>query len=185
MNIIGIYSPRPQSGKTAVANQIQRSIEYAQRAPFAGPLKQMMRPMLDLLGVSPDLLYHGDKTVEILPGVTLRHALQTLGTEWGRTLIHQDVWVKLWQGGITSSSRDRHLFVADDVRFHNEAHAVWSMGGEMWCVCRPDQVGAPPAHESEGGLSDWKFDRIIVNDGTLSELNAKVREALKDGGYLP
>jgi hypothetical protein len=40
----------------------------------------------------------------------------TLGTEWGRDLVHADIWTRLW----AARAECFPLVVADDVRFPNE-----------------------------------------------------------------
>jgi hypothetical protein len=56
----------------------------------------MAVPMLEALGHSReealDMLMH-DKERTLSLGITVRHLLRTLGTEWGRECIHPDVWL--------------------------------------------------------------------------------------------
>jgi hypothetical protein len=165
--LIGLYSPAPQSGKTTVATFLQH--QGYERVPFADPLKAMVAQFLQGLGYRQDeaqRLVHIDKGATIpLLGVTVRHLLQTLGTEWGRTCIAPDVWLKCW-----AAEAIRHpLVVVDDVRFPNEAQLLKDMGGELWLIERPGLTDAS-GHASEGGLAGWEFDRVIVNGGTIEEL---------------
>ena len=103
-------------------------------------------------------------------GCSVRRILQTLGTEWGREQITDDVWVRCWEA--QASRHDR--VIVDDVRFLNEAQAVKAKGGQMWKVVRTNAVH-DGLHASEGGLDDWDgFDAVIQNDGSLSDLRAKV-----------
>lgn len=167
-NLIGLYSPAPQSGKTTIANALVAREGY-QRIAFADPLKAMTCRFLESLGYREDQaqrMVYIDKEV-VIPqlGVTTRHLLQTLGTEWGRQCVHPDVWLKCW-----SETAVRHAkVVVDDVRFSNEAQLIRDTGGELWCVVRPGQA-AHTDHASEGGLAGWEFDRVICNDGTMREL---------------
>jgi hypothetical protein len=64
--------------------------------------------------------------------------------------------------------------VVDDVRFPNEAQLIKSMGGQLWRIERPGLTDAT-GHSSEGGLADWEFDRVIVNDGTVEDLVRDLR----------
>jgi hypothetical protein len=170
--LIGLYSPAPQSGKTTVAAALERR-GFA-RVPFADPLKAMVAQFLQGLGYREDeaqRLVHIDKGTTIPQlGVTVRHLLQTLGTEWGRTCVAPDVWLKCW-----AASAMRHSFVVvDDVRFPNEAELIRSMGGQLWRIERPGLADAT-GHASEGGLADWAFDWVIVNDGTVEDLIRDLR----------
>jgi hypothetical protein len=170
--IIGLYSPAPQSGKTAVANMLAQ--EGFRALSFASPLKRMACEFLVNLGYSEaeaTKLVWTDKSF-VVPelGCSVRKVLQSLGTEWARTCIHEDVWVRCWEA---QASRHDNV-VTDDVRFLNEAHAVKAKGGQMWKVVRQNAVH-DGSHISEGGLDDWDgFDAVIQNDGSLSDLRAKV-----------
>lgn len=165
--LIGLYSPAPQSGKTTVAEAlVHRGYD---RVPFAAPLKDMACSLLVSLGYGRGeaaRLVYEDKGAK-LPAldVTVRHVLQTLGTEWGRTCIGPDVWLTCWRATATA----RRLVVVDDVRFPNEADLIRDLGGELWCVWRPGLANTT-GHTSEGGLDDFPFDRWIMNDGTLEDL---------------
>jgi hypothetical protein len=165
--LIGLYSSAPQSGKTTVAMELERR-GFA-RVPFADPLKGMVVRFLMALGYPKGealRLVHIDKSAEIPQlGVTVRHLLQTLGTEWGRNCVTPDVWLKCWK----ASATQHLLVVADDVRFPNEAQLIKSMGGQIWRIERPGLIDTT-GHVSEGGLRDWVFDRVIVNNGTVEDM---------------
>jgi len=174
--LIGLYSPAPQSGKTCVASVI--SEQGYTIVPFAATLKDMIVPMIVALGYDYPRAWElviSDKSY-VLPeiGVSARHMLQTLGTEYGRQCLHPDVWLKCWQ----KKAERFKAVVADDIRFPNEADLIRSIGGEMWLVRRFD-VQRTTDHSSEGSLDHYGFDRVIENDGTLDELRSKVTAALK------
>lgn len=172
MTLIGLYSPAAQSGKTAVANVL--ATEGFARVPFAAPLKRMACEFLENLGYPEGeaaRVVFVDKH-EVIPqlGVTVRHLLQTLGTEWGRTCIDPDVWIHCW----AAQARKHQLVVADDVRFPNEAQAIIKRGGQLWKIVRPG-LEHDRSHASEGGLDDYDdFTHVIHNDGSLSDLRSKV-----------
>jgi hypothetical protein len=175
MKLIGLYSPAPQSGKTMVAGVLS---DYGHVIiPFAGTIKDMVVPMLGALGYSYprawEMLLRDKDAIVPEIGVSVRHMLQTLGTEYGRQCLHPNVWLICWR-----KQAERHAkVVVDDVRFANEAALIREMGGEMWMVRRPG-VERNTGHASEGGLDGFDFDRVIENDGTLDELRTKVLAAL-------
>ena len=162
--IIGLVGRRG-SGKTTVAARLCNSHGYVRMA-FAEPLKDMLR------AIGLDDVYLGslkEQPCTLLRGATPRHAMQTLGTEWGRRLIHPDLWVALWRAKLLQSKEE--FIVADDVRFANEAVIVRLMGGALWHVER----GAPAAvdgHVSETELAGIACDACLANDGTIAELEA-------------
>jgi len=166
--LIGLYSPAPQSGKSTVARCLAAR-GYAIR-PFASPLKEMIATFLYSCGHSyeyiHDVLYVNKETVIESFGVTGRHLMQTLGTEWGRQCVLPDVWLRHWALRVEGAP----YVVVDDVRFPNEAQLLIELGGEMWRVGRPG-VERISGHASEGGLDAWPhFTQYIVNNGTLTEL---------------
>ncbi len=172
--IIGLYSPAPQSGKSTVASELEQRGYVI--VPFAETLKLMLIPMLESLGYDKhgaNYLVHQAKQVVVGDaGVSVRHMLQTLGTEWGRSCIHPEIWVRCWKGRAQQYS----AVVADDVRFPNEAAMIKLLGGEMWHVERPG-VPREHGHASEGSLDGYDgFDRFITNDGTIDDLISKLRE---------
>jgi len=174
--IIGLYSPAPQSGKSTVASELNKRGYTI--VPFAETLKLMLIPMLESLGYDQhgaNYLVHQAKQVVVQDaGVSVRHMLQTLGTEYGRQCIHPDIWVRCWKG--RASRFD--AVVADDVRFPNEAKMIKLLGGEMWRIDRADAVRAFD-HASEGSLDSYgEFDRHITNDGTIEDLISKLQYIL-------
>jgi len=168
--LIGLYSPAPGCGKTTAANLF---IEH-ERVSFAAPLKRAVWRLLDELGISGFHFVYEDKEA-IIPGigVSARHMMQTLGTEWGRACIHPDFWVMIARAETQRIMATGGSVVIDDVRFANEAAMIRDLGGELWRIERLG-IGYDGDHSSEGGLKDITPDRVIVNDGTLVQLKEKI-----------
>jgi hypothetical protein len=103
----------------------------------------------------------------------IRRMLQVLGTEVGREMIGQDVWVNAAFKGLD----DNKKYVFTDLRFENEHHAIDSRLGLLIKIDRPG-IGAVNDHKSEKPLPDKWFDARLINDGTLEDLHTKVREIL-------
>lgn len=169
--VIGLYSPAPQSGKSTLARYLS-ALDYT-CVPFARVLKRMSALLLQELGYSGDdarhLVYQDkeQKLPEI--GVTPRHILQTLGTEWGRQCIHPNLWLFCWEAQVKRLLAEGHNVVVDDCRFPNEAALIRQYGGQMWLITRPG-VERPTHHASEGGLSDIHFDHHLENNGAVLDL---------------
>jgi hypothetical protein len=108
----------------------------------------------------------------------VRRMLQVMGTEVGRELIRDSVWVDIVLDQIKAEPEER--FAITDVRFPNELVALRENfpSGELWKVNRPG-VGPVNAHVSDAGLADELFDVIVENDGTLEDLRLHTFEALK------
>lgn len=178
--IIGLYSSVPQSGKTVVANHLVSKYGYRKLA-FAKPLKEMVASMLEYTGMSRieahEYVWDERQKNRLLPGlnVTLRHALQTLGTEWGRDCIQPDLWIKLAEMQLEMSIGVR--WVCDDMRFPNEAQVLYGRGAQLWRINRQDAKPVK-AHPSEGQLDNYEFNHVIWNDEGLNELKNKVETIL-------
>ena len=176
--LIGLYSPLPMSGKSTAAAALS-GVGY-RRLPFAGTLKRMIRVLLLDLGQS-DLEAERALTVEkeepciLLNMVTPRQLLQSLGTEWGRGMVHPELWVRCWKGRVIEALGNGSCVVVDDVRRRNEAQAVLDLGGVMVRIERPDGgSSAFSDHASEGALEDWAFDHRIINGGSVADLQRQV-----------
>lgn len=104
----------------------------------------------------------------------IRRLLQAMGTEAGRKILGENVWVNAVfeqigrQRGLSVVPTD-HDYVITDCRFVNEAQAVKDRGGFVVRVNRPG-VGPVSGHPSETSLNDWEFDLVINNDGSLDDL---------------
>lgn len=157
------------SGKSEVARVLIEESGFA-RVKFAGPLKNMLRTMLEGAGFCADdreRMIEGDLKEVIIPelGVTPRHLMVTLGTEWGRNCVAQDIWTRLW-----AMEADRHeAVVVDDVRFPNEVDLIRARGGHIVHIERPGLVAG--SHVSE--QLEAKPDFTIRNTGTLEELRGQ------------
>jgi hypothetical protein len=159
------------SGKSVVADILVNEFGFT-RVKFADPLKNMLRTLLGDMGHIPEdveRMIEGDLKEVPLPelGVTPRHLMITLGTEWGRHQVRKDLWVRLWAARAERFPR----VVADDVRFPNEVRMLAEVGGALWRIERPGIVAAD--HVSE--QLQAKPDLTLVNDRTLEGLQATIR----------
>lgn len=153
------------SGKSTAARVLARDHGFARR-PFAYPLKSMLATLGFDRGVLDGPSAAKELPLDIFGGRSLREAMQTLGTEWGRHQFGEDFWVRLWMRGVDALG----AVVVDDVRFANEADAIRRMGG---LVIRIDRDGAgsrvAPSHASEQ-IAAIRCNAIIPNNGTEAEL---------------
>lgn len=115
--------------------------------------------------------YGYDKSKELFP--EFRGILQRLGTDVGRKLLSDNIWVDATLAQCESGTN----YVFTDARFPNEAWAVANLGGKVVRVNRPG-VAAVNDHPSETSLDDWPFDMVCDNDGTIEELNEWIDEHL-------
>lgn len=96
-----------------------------------------------------------------------RTALQEEGTERGRNVFGENIWVRHLELWFYKLHRvygfDR--FVVTDVRFPNEVEWIQSLGGKVYrIVGRGGLNDSREAHASEQALDEYSgFDRIIDN----------------------
>jgi hypothetical protein len=125
---------------------------------------------------------------------TPRLALQLMGTEAGRNVFHQDVWVI----SLLNRAKGKDVVVTD-VRFKNEINYIQQNGGVIVRVSRGEEpdwyklaedaaAGFSSAimgmkdkgiHQSEWDWIGSEFNYTIDNDGTVNELGNKVKELLQ------
>lgn len=160
IGLIGIAG----SGKTLVARHLVERHGFV-RQRFAGPLKEMIKVGLGLTNEQLDGTGKNDP-IAWAGGCTPRHMMQTLGTEWGRRMIHSDIWINRWRFIVESESSD--LIVVDDVRFPNEAAALRDVGGKLWRVYRPGL--ATSSHASERAQAQISEDILINNATSIAEM---------------
>ena len=149
---------------------------------FAGPLKAMLRTLLQRAGADSDLTYdmiEGDlknTPSPLLGGRTPRYAMQTLGTEWGRDLIHPDLWTITTENQIRETLPEYNVAVTD-VRFANEVATIHRLGGVLIRITRPGLV-VDLTHPSERFVATLPVDGEIVNDGSFEDLAESVRNQI-------
>jgi hypothetical protein len=123
---------------------------------FATPIKRMLQAL-----VGKEYVFGSKKNEETHLGVTGRVLLQTLGTEWGREMIDQDIWVKAMRHILTDAMfQEYRPVVIDDLRFENEAKMIRELNGEIWHVERRSFTPANDNHVSEAGVTD--VDRKVL-----------------------
>ncbi|MGO8211801.1 deoxynucleotide monophosphate kinase [Rhizobium ruizarguesonis] len=163
------------SGKSTATRYLVEQHGYT-LVKFAGPLKDMMRAIgLDERQIEGDLK---EVACDTLAGRTPRHAMQTLGTQWGRDCIAEDFWINLWKLRVNDVLSGGGRVVTDDCRFPNEALAVRKLGGDIYKI--EGRGGIAGDHVSERGCGDQ--DLVLANDGAVEELHGKIEEALRRYG---
>lgn len=133
---------------------------------FAKTLKDMVR----CLGLTEEHINGSlkEEPTDLLMGKSPRWAMQSIGTQWGRDLIHPDIWVNAFKN---TMPKDVNI-VCDDLRFPNEYSMIKSLGGMVVKIERPD-LESKSTHESE--IHELPYDYLIENAGTIEEFEEKVK----------
>src|SRR5574343_425760 len=176
--LIGLVGPAG-AGKDTVADRLCLDHGYM-RTAFADVLRQMLQPLMTALGETPDVLNdRARKQAPLLglPAASPRRLMQTLGTEWGRKMVSQDVWIRalarcLGMHDLPRSAPAHDRIVITDVRFHDEAAWVRLMGGHIVRVVRDAKPVHP--HESEQHLGHISSTLRLDNTHTIERLHTEV-----------
>lgn len=168
--LIGLAG-RAGVGKSTIAQTIcgtpirDSGISGIRRLRFADPLKAALVAMGIAEHEVNGIDYDREQSHPLLCGRSVRHALQTLGTEWGRNAIGEDLWVKLAMVRADDLLGRGFGVVFDDLRFPNEAQALLDRGGMI-----VELTGRTPRtsddHASEQSLPRKFISAEVVNDRT-------------------
>lgn len=117
----------------------------------------------------------------------VRRLLQNLGTEVGRQILGEDIWISKVVDRIQNLiENEGKSIVVTGIRFNNEVAGLDELGDieaayiTQWWVNRPGYVAeaSTAGHSSENSVSVEEFDEVIENDGDLEQLYERV------DGYL-
>lgn len=161
------------SGKDSVAEIFSEQYRFI-RLGFADPIYEMA----SIVTRTPAHVLQKREGKEVVldrVNASPRKLMQTLGTEWGRQMIDENLWINHLDGRLRSIEIRTGLngLVISDVRFQNEVDFVHRLGGEVWRVGRlnnPFAIGDKHASEK----SEFEVDDVVVNNGTLHDLRAAV-----------
>lgn len=172
---IGGYA---STGKDAVADILEGSYGF-----YRTSMSQLMNAALCRL----------DPQIEVRHGVVFRYSelirqlgytkakelpevrrlLQAIGTEVGRDMFGQTFWVDQMRNNLDNYTTEASVAVTG-IRFPDEVDMIRELGGRLWWVMRPG-YGPVNRHTSDNLLTYEDFDRVVMNDGTLDDLEQMVR----------
>ena len=173
--LIGFNGPTGSGKDTAAAHLIDH--HGFRQVAFADAIRQA------LLTLDPwvDTFYRVSEVVRAWGWETakrnspeVRRLLQVFGTEVGRDMFGPEVWVDQVFKKIDTFPPGQRVVVTD-VRFQNEADAVWARGGFLVRLNRdaPQHRGVLD-HRSETEAAVLSADFTIPNHGTLDELHRQL-----------
>lgn len=113
-------------------------------------------------------------------GATPRSLMQMIGTEWGRNMIREDLWVELWRQAVDAVPEGVPI-VIDDCRFPNELAECRAKGRTAVFKIERDTPSvltgiAEKAHESEAHA--LPHDAVVLNKGQAEDAGKWVLEKL-------
>lgn len=126
----------------------------------------------------------------------VRKEMQLEGTERGRMVYGEDIWLKTTSAWLQlfRDTWGTDKFVIGDVRFPNEAEYVRKLGGKVIRIHAPDRAEnsklSPEArlHPSETALDGWTltdFDGVVDNSyAAMHSSEEALRQVLKNIGVI-
>jgi hypothetical protein len=112
-----------------------------------------------------------------------RRLLQVMGTEVGRMLFGENVWIDYLVKKYPNISRTNTRYVITDCRFENEAQFVQDAFGKIVWIARPGVES--DGHASESNIVETYADHFIENDTTLEDLREDIRFLMHMRGFDP
>lgn len=173
------------AGKDTAGEHLHR-VHAFERYGFADPIKSMLTALM----VECDVDYHHlfeaklkEAPIPELGGITARHLMQTLGTEWAREHVHPDFWLLVASRVLGFPSAPVHdRIVITDVRFPNEAAWIRAQGGKLIRIVRPEALSRD-LHASETLSPHLEVDNELLNDLTPADLGRDLTELLGLWGW--
>lgn len=174
------------NGKDTVGQILAEEYGFKKES-FAKPIKDAIQAMT---GLSDEQVNHPQWKESPIPGLynlTPRHLMQSLGTAWGRDLIHKNLWADLCIQRIVSHHPRQFVteeyipnWYISDLRFENEHQIVRDVGGYVWRVRRNSVARNEfSSHESETEMDNLDSDFDLDNSRDMDYLRSGVRV-----GYL-
>ena len=181
--IMGICGPAG-AGKTTVA-EILCADGAGVSVPVADPLYKGLAAMFGLSEADLTDRWMKEQPIDWI-GQSPRRLLQTLGTEWGRAVVGEDIWITIClRRAAQNLQAGFRVVVVPDVRFENEALAIREAGGIIIQVTRPAGcvAGEEMRHSSEGGIDESLIDVTVHNSGSMAHLIRAVKATMEE--YTP
>lgn len=168
------------AGKTTIVNRAIEEIPDTIKIGFADPLYDMIAAM----GIPMETIRDKskwDEPQELLYGQTLRYAVRSLGTEWGRKLINVDVWSNIACHKAFALMQQGTNVIIDNVRFPSEMSFMRRYDATFIALQRPG-LEIDLTHESEHYIASLmlRCERSIWNAQSIENVAAIMRNELLD-----
>jgi hypothetical protein len=186
-NLIGI-SGKLRSGKDTVADYLVQKYGWV-KLGMSDPLNDALIKLDPLILVPDDSVvprgywryqeivtilekhFPGDSYTQAKTIPEVRRLLQMLGTEIGRNMFGENVWVDLAADKIQRLRHEGKDVIITGIRFPNESLLIERLGGIRVLVERPGLANTDfSSHASEVSLDHDAVDLVIHNSSDLDHL---------------
>jgi hypothetical protein len=118
-------------------------------------------------------------------GATPRSLMQMIGTDWGRKMIREDLWIDLWRREVNALPEGANI-VIDDCRFPNEHAECKAQGNTIVFRITRNTASAlagevEKSHESEAYQLEYDF--LVENNGLTDAAAHVVRKRVQMLNY--
>lgn len=139
-------------GKSTFCNHLKGFATFS----FATPLYQMLAVVAgaDTVGEARKA-NNKSEPLDALSGQSLRRGLQTLGTEWGRELMGEDIWVN----HLLKRSASAPRVAIDDMRFPNEYEEL-ARRGAVFVRMLPYEALRKDGWQGHASESFWRTFKV-------------------------
>lgn len=165
------------SGKDTAAEVLREQKSFVPMS-FAATIKGVLCMIFNWTGDEWQDLKWKETPNDHCFGKTPREIAQSFGTDWGRNMVHPDIWVQLTMRMIKEAPAMSWVFT--DVRFPNEAQAIRDAGGILIFVkCTDRETGTEfSEHESEAWLPWLELFADTTIEAPLGEIDFLQEAAL-------
>lgn len=182
--LIGLHGPS-RAGKDSVAGVLVRKYGYKQIA-LATAIRSLLLELNPLITDNNDeihtlggLWHDCFKDWDVIKSESRESVELMIRLGQGaRDIIGEDVWINAAFPGGFYFSTDGNVVVSD-VRQPNEVEFIRRKGGELWYIDRPELT---ESRGMDGLLKGVQFDEIILNNGTLADLEETVSQTFERPG---
>ncbi|MDH5189400.1 MAG: hypothetical protein OEW37_10655 [Rhodospirillaceae bacterium] len=163
--IIGLSGRHtPRCNAAAMALLIKTKPEIWGSYGFKAPVERM----LAMIGVHRDGITPRDETAR-LHGKTYSELETSLAEDWGKKLIHPDLWLALADRALAYAAADKVNLVFPDVKTETEAQHLRARGGHIIHI-EDDKPTSRRMGSPVKGAQDYR----VTDTGTLEELQTKI-----------
>lgn len=168
MKVIGLAGPAG-CGKDTVAGYAA-DYDRGMRLAFGDPIR---RVVAQIFGLSDQQMGDRELKEQVIPelGLSPRQIMQRVGTEGGRDVFGEDIWIRVMKRRI-SELPPTGFVVISDVRTEAEAAFVREQGVVVHVV--RNGIAEVSAHSTEAGIAYQDGDQVQDNSCDLMALKDAV-----------
>lgn len=150
------------------------------KVSFAAKLKDISWQLFGWAGLQPGIYYETDAGAAVKEVVLpkIGKSPRQIWIEVGNKMreVYPDVWIDHALNGVSAD-----IIIISDLRFRNEYIKIKQKEGMVIKIIRNDvELGTDPAEVDLDSIPDFEWDIIILNNGTIQDLNTLIEKIGRD-----